>query len=75
MSYSIATTSGRQFARPSRLSRVEQFVDVYMVETQVNQLTETRLSEGDRLVVQEFKKAVSRKRKGKKEGDWGFDDD
>lgn len=58
-----------------KYSEVDQFVDVYVVETQINKLTETRLPEEDHLVLQEFRKAITRKRKGKKEGDWGFDED
>ncbi len=73
-----SSTSGDRVAKITyfmKYSEVEQFVDVYVVETQIDQLTETRLPEGDRLVVREFRKAVKRKRTGKKEGDWGFDEE
>lgn len=56
-----------------RYSDLEHFVDVYALEKQIDRLSEVRLPELDRKVVQEFRKAVARKRSGKKEGDFGWD--
>lgn len=73
-----STTVGDYVTRTTyfmKYSEIERFVDVFTLESQISKLTEVRLPEPDRMVVQEFRKAVARKRSGKKEGDWGFDND
>jgi predicted KAP-like P-loop ATPase len=56
-----------------KYSEIEHFVDVYELEKDIDKLSEVRLTDLDQKVVQEFRKAVARKRSGKVEGDWGWD--
>ncbi len=58
-----------------KYSEVEQFADMEVLAKQIEQLVEPKLSENDRRVVQEFRKALARKRSGKQEGDFGWEDD
>jgi predicted KAP-like P-loop ATPase len=71
-------TSGDQVARINyfmKYSEIEPFVDLTILEGEIAKLSEARLPDHDRMVVQEFRKAVDRKRSGKKEGDFGWDAD
>jgi hypothetical protein len=56
-----------------KYSELENFVDLEKIEQQINGLLEAKLSEDDRRVVKEFRKAIARKRDGKKEGDFGWE--
>jgi predicted KAP-like P-loop ATPase len=56
-----------------KYSEIEHFVDLDILAQQIDKLSEARLSESDRRVVHEFRRALSRKRSGKVEGDFGWD--
>lgn len=58
-----------------RYSELESFADIEALDTEITKLTEARLSEDDRRVIQHFRKALTRKRLGKPEGTFGWDDD
>lgn len=58
-----------------KYSEIEKFANLEELEMQVASLADAKLSEGDRRVLAEFRKAVARKRAGKKEGDFGWDNE
>jgi predicted KAP-like P-loop ATPase len=69
-------TIGDNVARTTyfmKYSELENFVNLEKVEQQINGLLEAKLSEDDRRVVKEFRKATARKCAGKKEGDFGWE--
>jgi hypothetical protein len=56
-----------------KYSELENFVELEKLEQQINNLLEAKLSESDWKVVEQFRKAIARKRAGKKEGDFGWE--
>jgi predicted KAP-like P-loop ATPase len=57
-----------------RYTELERFLDLEAVEKQLDALADVRLSDLDQSVVHEFRKALARKRTGKPEGTFGWDD-
>jgi predicted KAP-like P-loop ATPase len=58
-----------------KYTELEHFVDIGAIEQEINKLPDAKLSENDRRVLDNFRKAVARKRAGKAESDFASDDD
>ncbi len=71
-------TVGDRVARVTyfmKYSELERIADIEQLSQEVEKLSEAKLSEDDRKVLQEFRKALGRKRAGKVEGDFGWQED
>jgi predicted KAP-like P-loop ATPase len=58
-----------------RLKETEDFADSEQIEKSLAEVSLVALPERDRLAVEEFRRAIARKRAGKVETDWGWERD
>lgn len=75
---SISQTMGDHVARISiyiRYSEIEVFADLEAVEAEIGKLNQTSLQADDQQSIEAFRKAMKRKRAGKPEDSFGWDDD